>query len=423
MIEALRNPMAVTAIAAGFAAGAAPEVAQAREGVSGNSIVCDGVQTKAELIRLAKGGADDCGNKDIDEAWARFGITPELAKTAKSGTVCGNEGMTSQGRRHSPNTSLDKRVDLGRTNIYERPLAVWGGKVCYSAWVMTREDGRKVAVIKDCGNGEGKPVKKHVPQHKVLKAPVKLVKHAKDSEGKLMAPTPTGLFKFNIECKQNGKKLDRTLLYMRTNQILAKCDVGKPVSVEEYDTPKWLIEGNREQTQIVRKKGNRFVFVNRQESNPVQPVVICSGDTNNTSTNNSGNNVEQGNCSTSVIVEEQPPEQPKNTAPHVEIRPLEHLIEGGEAVVCGSATDGDAGDKIERVDIVKNQGDPISIGSVYQPDAQGSPDKYCAPVTAGQVEQDTDVTVTMIASDGELSSDKTDAKAFTKFPVVNRDEF
>lgn len=163
------------------------------EGHGGNSVVCGGVPTKAILVRLANGGADACGNRDIAAIWRSFGITPEVAKTMRRSTVCASGGWTSSGRRHSPQPSADRPRRAGSTVFFVRPLAVWGN-TCYDAWVGTLEDGTQVAVLVGCGNPEfrGRPRPQPVSKKAPVKPfPVPPAKPAKPAKAKAKAASTT----------------------------------------------------------------------------------------------------------------------------------------------------------------------------------------------------------------------------------------
>jgi hypothetical protein len=148
----------VTASASGAAG-----IVHLHEGQDGNNLVCRGVHTKAQLMFYAKGGVSKCvevlNGREVQftfqasVAYQEFGITPQVAATMKSGTVCSTEGLTSSGRQHSPVPSEDVLHRVGTATFYTRPLAVWG-RACYSAWVGRTEDGQLVAVLKGCGNAE-----------------------------------------------------------------------------------------------------------------------------------------------------------------------------------------------------------------------------------------------------------------------------
>lgn len=143
----------------------AASTAGPREGSGGNNVVCGGVPTKAILMYYAHGGVDSCGHRDISAVWAKMGITPQVAQGMHAGTVCSSGGFTSSGRNHSPNSSADQPIVVNGHTVYFRPLSVWGS-ACYSAWVGHTEDGRTVAVLIGCGNGETTHVPPKAPtQH------------------------------------------------------------------------------------------------------------------------------------------------------------------------------------------------------------------------------------------------------------------
>lgn len=127
-----------------------------------------------------------------------------------------------------------------------------------------------------------KAIKKKVSPKK---ANVKAFKHALNEFGTLLTPTPTGIFQFTINCLQNGKKFTRTAIYTRPHQTLASCDVGtgknKVVEVIEGPTlgpDKWFSLSPDDQKQLVKPKGNEFVFKDQEAPKTCadQPeAVVC----------------------------------------------------------------------------------------------------------------------------------------------------
>ncbi len=232
----------------------------AAEGRNGNNIVCGGVPTKSELIRLANGGADKCGNKDIAAVWAAMGITPELAKTMRRGTVCASGGWISSGRQHSPNPSEDIAHTIDGHTVFFRPLAVWGN-VCYDAWTGVREDGIRVAVLVNCGNGETpKLPPKHKPKPK--RVPVRIRKLGLDANGRRIV-VPKHTVKFSVR----GKGLRRTVWNAGNGrfQLVGKVKRNTRVKACELQFPKgWALVGPRCQVKRAGKKGISFTFVNKQ---------------------------------------------------------------------------------------------------------------------------------------------------------------
>jgi flagellar hook assembly protein FlgD len=173
--------MVVSSLAA-FSAGISVATASAsgaavHEGQDGNNLVCNGVHTKAQLKHYANGAVSKCvekiNGKEVKVTsrpsivWQAMGITPAVASTMKSGTVCSNQGLISSGYFHGPVPSEDVLHRIGTTTFYTRPLAVWG-RTCYSAWVGHTEDGQLVAILKGCGNAE---TTKLPPAHPVTVTP------------------------------------------------------------------------------------------------------------------------------------------------------------------------------------------------------------------------------------------------------------
>lgn len=271
-----------------------------REGSGGNSIVCNGVPSRAMLMYYARGGTDSCGHHDIASIWKNQGVTLQVASLMHAGQVCSSQGLQSTGRHHSPSPSLDRPVTVGSTTFYVRPLAVWGSS-CYSAWIGTTEDGRLVAVLMGCGNSEVAeevPVKpKPIPTpHKPKKpktAPVRIYKIAEDAQGHRLSPTPTGTFRF-----QRGSS---KMTYNSTPQSAGTCTVGKYVTVKELaplGTEKWKMLTPATQTQKCRAAGISFVFKDREV--PPTTTTTPAGTCNITITGGTVNG-DITNCSTVTI--------------------------------------------------------------------------------------------------------------------------
>jgi len=236
------------------------------EGQDPNDVVAGGVENVAEAEHI------DETNANIRAIWAQLGITKQVISTMHEGEVCADEGLISEGREHSPVPSEDTPVDIDGDVIFERPLSVWGN-TCYNALVGHTEDGRLVAILNGCGNGEASalPPKPQTPG----KVEEYVVKEAKDASGNLLPETPTGTFVFLEQCKDGSINVSRKVVYNQDGeQPLGECNVGSKVIVKEL-TPlagQWVDESAPRQIHAHANKGNnRFVFIDREVGTPVTP--------------------------------------------------------------------------------------------------------------------------------------------------------
>ncbi|HVA10853.1 MAG TPA: hypothetical protein VNG32_01650 [Candidatus Dormibacteraeota bacterium] len=342
----------------------APVSASARSATE-NSLVCGGVHSKAQALRLARGGADACGHHDIGKAWAKVGITPQVIKTMQWGTVSSSDGLTSEGRLHSPNHSKDKLLDLGGgDDIFTRPLSVWGDTT-YTALVGYTENGQEVAILEGCGNGEGHPVLSKKPHHKPKPkhkiAELEVLKIAEDDQGHQLPATPTGTFRFEVKCKDGSKNIDQVVVYNETPQPLAECNVGDKATVDELSTlgnEQWKQLSPSEQAVKVGSHGSELVFKDQEvaPSTPPATVVVVTPPQ-------------------SVI-----PKPP--TPPTIEFTALppaqEQYTDGSTYQDCVTAVSPNGDAEVVELSASDTSG---SIGPVYQPDSFGSPNLYCAQVT------------------------------------------
>jgi hypothetical protein len=242
------------------AATTAHVVSHAQEGQDHNNVVCGGVPSKALLIKYASGGKDSCGHADIKAIWAADGITLPVAKSMVSGTVCSTGGFTSNGRQHSPVPSADKVHLIAGSTIYFRPLSVWG-KTCYAAWVGHTEDGRTVAVLKGCGNGEATALPPSKPAPKTFN--VLVTKIAESATGQVI-PTPTGTFRFLITAHGYKAKI---VTYSHASQVLEAVKRGTVVTVTELSplsNEQWKLVSPRTAAQK-QKVTKRFTFVYKDQ--------------------------------------------------------------------------------------------------------------------------------------------------------------
>jgi hypothetical protein len=235
-----------------------------------NDVVCNGVQTLNMAEELAEGKADACGHKDIGEIWKLFGITPAVIKTMHSGVVYSNEGLISEGRDHSPDPKNDILVNLPvdgkREHIFIRDLAVFGD-TDYDAWVGFTADGRLVAILKGCGNGETN----HLPPQQPETAEVSVVKIAENpSREKIVTPSKT--FLFMVQCEDGTTKIKRVALYEggklsdKYGQELTECNVGGQVMVRELPIQGWEnVDEKATQYRIEDPNGDIFYFTDRQK--------------------------------------------------------------------------------------------------------------------------------------------------------------
>lgn len=469
-MRGLQETVAIVAVSAGFAGNAAPAAAETHAPVapieplagqlfgeqadiastasfnqnetqvnesgrhhSGNNLVAEGVHSHAELMRLAKGGKDSVGHSDIDEAWARYGITPQVASKMVLGKVCSTDGLMSEGREHSPDPSADKPFYVNGSRIFERPLSVWG-KTCYEAWVGEREDGQEVAVLVDCGNGEGRKVPEATPQVHVL-----FDKEAKDLKGKHIK-TPNHIFRATIDCTDEGEKLHKKVTINHDPQKLADCDTGKPVTVKELKalgTQEWkLISPAHDRTTRIAKridagmrKGSMlFKYTNQMvgkpivpkkpETKPEQQVV-----NNETCVANNSPNAEVCVIKTTVV---QPPEvvvvppADKNVPPTGHLFPeLHEYVKDRQPVCVEDVKDAD-GDIVKvKFRFVNTQGAPVGqqIGEVYKQDQADGSDTECVIYEAPANPQE--VTVYADLDDGHKGADGKADHVVTKKDVLH----
>ncbi len=112
------------------------------------------------------------------------------------------------------------------------------------------------------------PVRTFVPP-KPKKASITIFKIALDVQGHQLPATPTGTFRFKVQCGLNGEP--RYYVYNHVPQSAGTCSVGSRARVWELKplgNEEWKILTPVYQTMPVGKKGARFVYKN-QEAGPL----------------------------------------------------------------------------------------------------------------------------------------------------------
>jgi hypothetical protein len=280
-------------------------------------------------------------------------------------------------------TSVDRDVTFADPDYISSPAAAF----CVDAKVDVNNDGKVDEVVhikmpEACGNialMNRTPV--HHPRHPKphpKHGNVSVLKIAEDDQGHHI-PTPTGTFQFEAKCKVGRNMVDTKAVYNHDPQtLLKKCNVGSVATVTELDPlgiELWKTLSPDVQKQIVRVKGNQFVFKD-QEVFPTQPT--CE---------------ELGTCP--------PPPPPANHPPVGQLRPPLHEFVNDTEPVCTEGISDPDGDIVQMpkadIKLTDAQGNPYGsiVGNVYD----NGPGVKCfvvkAPSTPGQM------TITETLTDGK----------------------
>ncbi|HEX5797620.1 MAG TPA: hypothetical protein VFX86_04505 [Candidatus Saccharimonadales bacterium] len=307
--------------------------------------------------------------------------------------------------------SLEKDVAFADPD-YPNGTDAW----CLNAVIRGKNGKKEIIKLKTpviCGNIALKKVVHRKPQERRPRAPVRIVKKVKDSSGNKMNPTPTGTFRFRGVCFRGNQKIVSTAIYNRPGQVILRgCDVGRPSKVKEL-TPKaggwkvWKPETPKVQRQVVRKRGNRFVFLNRQRGVKNVPANVCVGDTTNVGVNNGiGGQAQGGNCSVNIncsainspsaevcspeVPPSKPPEEevPQNNPP-TGTMDLHQRIAGTTDKVCADDLHDSDGDSVQVTDFTFTNANGNSVGKekgpIYSLDSDTQCQDYEAPTTPQEV--------------------------------------
>lgn len=293
--------------------------------LGGDPLFPGGVQTRNQFVRAitsAKGS----------KAMSLMGVSKAERAALKKAARQGKEySCTTEFGEHFEQMSYGVNgvnVDHNVT-FADRRYSDGTPAFCLDAIVKTAHGKEKIRMelTKKCGNISLKgreAIHTKVKKQKHPKALVDVKKIALTENGVIMPEPPTGTFAFEIKCRQNGKKIDRTVILNRNPQPLASCDIGKgkdgkPLTVSVTELPaisneKWTLLSPKNPTQkqvvkLVKKpgasksaaRGNRFVYKNQEvpAEHPVTPV--CPTGTTWVDRNGNGK-VDTGECETPPVV-------------------------------------------------------------------------------------------------------------------------
>ncbi|MBP9827010.1 PKD domain-containing protein [Candidatus Saccharibacteria bacterium] len=126
---------------------APPQPSEASAG-SANDIIYGGYSSKADLLNKYN------NNLELRSIFLMAGIGYDQLNSATYKTVNSNENVYSMGRIQHGDPSVNIKVDVpnAQSNIYLRPLNVWGANKTFSGLSGTNARGEQFWILSDCGN-------------------------------------------------------------------------------------------------------------------------------------------------------------------------------------------------------------------------------------------------------------------------------